>query len=135
MKLDSHEIDEGLGYVGYREAFNIIGANVWPVGDEEISLDQCTGRVAARDLVALVSYPSVNVSLKDGFAVKAGDVAGFASAIGQLLADPTERQRRAMAIKDNAAVLDWNIQTRIFLDALRRRHGFDIVSPKERNTP
>jgi molybdopterin molybdotransferase len=75
MKVDFNEIDEGTGYIGYREAFDIIGANVWPVGDEQLSLDLCVYRVVTADLVALVSYPSVDVSLKDGFAVKSEDVA------------------------------------------------------------
>lgn len=75
MKTDYNEIDEGTGYIGYGEAFDIIGANVRPVGDEALSLNLCVCRVAAADLVAVVSYPSVDVSLKDGFAVKSADVA------------------------------------------------------------
>jgi molybdopterin molybdotransferase len=75
MKADINEIDEGTGYIGYREAFDIIGANVWPVGDEELSLNLAVSRVAAADVVAQVSYPSVDVSLKDGFAVKSKNVA------------------------------------------------------------
>ncbi|MCK9391850.1 MAG: molybdopterin molybdotransferase MoeA [Syntrophales bacterium] len=74
MKTDYNEIDEGTGYIGYQEALDIIGANVRPVGNETFSLDRCVGRVAAADLVARVSYPSVDVSLKDGFAVKSTDV-------------------------------------------------------------
>jgi molybdopterin molybdotransferase len=75
MKTNFNEIDEGTGYIGYKEAFDIVGANVWPVGDEMLSLDTCVGRIVATDLVAQVSYPSVDVSLKDGFAVKSTDVA------------------------------------------------------------
>lgn len=74
MKTDFNEIDEGTSYIGYQEAFDIIGANVLPVGDETLLLNQCVFRVAAADLVATVSYPSVDVSLKDGFAVKSTDV-------------------------------------------------------------
>jgi molybdopterin molybdotransferase len=74
VKTDYNEIDEGTGYIGYQEALDIIGANVRPVGNETFSLDRCVGRVAAADLVARVSYPSVDVSLKDGFAVKSTDV-------------------------------------------------------------
>ena len=74
MKTDSNEIDEGAGYIGYGEAFDIIRANVRPVGDEALSLDLCVSRVVAADLVARVSYPSVDVSLKDGFAVKSVDI-------------------------------------------------------------
>jgi molybdopterin molybdotransferase len=75
MKSDTNEIDEGTGYIGYREAFDIIGANVWPVGDEELSLNSGVSRIVAADVVARVSYPSVDVSLKDGFAVKSKNVA------------------------------------------------------------
>ncbi|OGO41499.1 MAG: hypothetical protein A2137_02620 [Chloroflexi bacterium RBG_16_58_8] len=74
MKIDTHEIDEGTGYVGYREAFDIIGANVPPAGEEEVTLDKCAGRIAAADVLALASYPSADVSLKDGFAVRSGDI-------------------------------------------------------------
>lgn len=73
MKTD-FEIDEGTGYIGYREALDIIGANIRPVGNEILPLSLCAGRVAAVDLVAEVSYPSVDISLKDGFAVKSTDV-------------------------------------------------------------
>lgn len=76
METDVSEIDEGIGYVGYREAFDLIESNVRPAGTEEISLDTGVGRIAAADIAARVSYPSVDVSLKDGFAVKSGDVAG-----------------------------------------------------------
>jgi molybdopterin molybdotransferase len=75
MKIDSNEIDEGSGYIGYREALDIVGANVWPVGEEEVALEQCAGRTAAAELEAQVSYPSSDVSLKDGFAVRSADVA------------------------------------------------------------
>ncbi len=75
MEADTNEIDEGTGYIGYREAFEIIGANVRPAGEEEVTLHLCVGRIAASDLVAQVSYPSSDVSLKDGFAVKSVDVA------------------------------------------------------------
>ncbi|OGO19913.1 MAG: hypothetical protein A2144_12760 [Chloroflexi bacterium RBG_16_50_9] len=75
MDTNLTEIDEGAGYIGYQEAFNLVGTNVKKVGIEEMPLALCTGRVAAEDLVALVSYPSVDVSLKDGFAVRSQDVA------------------------------------------------------------
>lgn len=75
MGTDDYEIDEGADYVGYREAFNLIASNVHPVGIEEMPLDASVGRIAAADVVAQVSYPSTDVSLKDGFAVKSVDVA------------------------------------------------------------
>jgi molybdopterin molybdotransferase len=75
METDYNEIDEGTGYVGYQEALALICSSVNSVGVEEISLASCVGRVVAEDLVALVSYPSGDVSLKDGFAVRSEDVA------------------------------------------------------------
>lgn len=80
MKVNRKEIDEGAGYIGYREAFAMVSANVRTVGDDLLSLERCAGRVSAADLIARVSYPSVNVSLKDGYAVLSADVA---SADGQ----------------------------------------------------
>jgi molybdopterin molybdotransferase len=76
MENEISEIDEGTGYVGYREAFDLIKANARAVGMEEITLDAGTGRIAAADIVADVSYPSTDVSLKDGFAVRSEDVVG-----------------------------------------------------------
>lgn len=72
--MDFSEIDEGSHYVGYQEAFNLICSNVQPVGVEEMPLGLCVGRVASEDLVALVSYPSSDISLKDGFAVRSKSV-------------------------------------------------------------
>jgi len=74
MESEFTEIDEGTDYVGYQEALNLICSNVKPVGVEEIPLDLAVGRIVAEDVIALVSYPSGDVSLKDGFAVKSEDV-------------------------------------------------------------
>jgi molybdopterin molybdotransferase len=76
METDTSEIDEGTGYIGYREAFDLITSHIRPLGEEEISLDAGVGRIAAKDIVARASYPSADVSLKDGFAVKSADVSG-----------------------------------------------------------
>ena len=75
MKKGSNEIDEGTGYIGYGEALELVTANVRPLGDEELPLNLCAGRVASADVTATVNYPSIDVSLKDGFAVKSSDVA------------------------------------------------------------
>ncbi len=74
MKTDLREIDEGTGYIGYREACDIIEANVSPAGEEVLPINRCVGRVVAANLAAQVSYPSIDVSLKDGFAVHSADV-------------------------------------------------------------
>jgi molybdopterin molybdotransferase len=75
MHTESYEIDEGAGYIGYREAFELICSNVRPMGVEKLPLGRSANRIAAKDATALVSYPSIDVSLKDGFAVKSADVA------------------------------------------------------------
>lgn len=76
METNFTEIDEGTGYVGYHDALNLVYSNVQQVGVEETPIGLSVGRVVAEDLVALVSYPSGDVSLKDGFIVKSEDVAG-----------------------------------------------------------
>ena len=76
METNFTEIDEGTGYVGYHDALNLVHSNVQQVGVEETPIGLSVGRVVAEDLVALVSYPSGDVSLKDGFIVKSEDVAG-----------------------------------------------------------
>jgi molybdopterin molybdotransferase len=74
MEKDFSEIDEGLDYIGYREAFELIHSNIQSLGAEEISLESALHRIAAEDTAALVNYPPVDVALKDGFAIKAADV-------------------------------------------------------------
>ena len=43
-------------------------------GMKSMPLHLCAGRVGSADVAATVSYPSIDVSLKDGFAVKSSDV-------------------------------------------------------------
>jgi molybdopterin biosynthesis enzyme len=69
MEPQINELDEGAGYIGYREAFELIRSNIGPLGSEEIPLHLCINRLAAEDIAARVSYPSMDISLKDGFAV------------------------------------------------------------------
>ena len=74
MEAEFTEIDEGASYIGYEEAFNLVCSNLQPVGVEETPLDSCVGRIVSEDLLALISYPSTDVSLKDGFAVRSEEV-------------------------------------------------------------
>ncbi|MFC1942785.1 molybdopterin molybdotransferase MoeA [Chloroflexota bacterium] len=75
VDTDYNEIDEGTDYVGYREAFELVCSNIQLVGVEQVPIGSCVDRVVAGDMVALVSYPSRDVSLKDGFAVRSENVA------------------------------------------------------------
>src|SRR4030043_511285 len=74
IERNPKEIDEGTDYVGYPEAFNLISSNVRMAGIEELPLAVSVGRIAAQDIVADVSYPSSDVTLKDGYAVISDDV-------------------------------------------------------------
>ncbi len=75
MEENRHEIDEGTGYLGYAEAFARITGAVPLLAPEELPLDLGAGRIAAEDVVARISYPSQDVSLKDGYAVISQDLA------------------------------------------------------------
>jgi molybdopterin molybdotransferase len=72
--INTNEIDEGTDYVGYQQAFKLIVANVKTVGVDTPALASSVGRIAAEDIVAVVSYPSSDVTLKDGYAVISKDV-------------------------------------------------------------
>jgi molybdopterin molybdotransferase len=74
MEKDTNEIDEGTDYVGYQEAFELINSSVKTVGVEELPLALSVGRIAAEDIVAAASYPSSDVTLKDGYAIISADI-------------------------------------------------------------
>jgi len=74
VKKPGNEIDEGADYVGYKQAFDLISANVPTAGLEELQLAASVGRVAAADIIAAESYPTADVSLKDGYAIVSADI-------------------------------------------------------------
>jgi molybdopterin molybdotransferase len=74
VDFEKNEIDEGTDYVGYREAFDLITNNIGSAGTEELPLASAVGRVAAQDIIAAESYPTADVSLKDGFAIISSDI-------------------------------------------------------------
>ena len=53
---------------------------------ETASLDACAGRVLAVDIAADRDYPPFNRSVRDGFAVRAGDIPGRLRVIGEVRA-------------------------------------------------
>lgn len=64
--------------IGFIEAFKKTIETIIPLGTEMVSLSESAGRFSATDLVSRVDSPSINASLKDGYAVKSEDVV-FAS--------------------------------------------------------
>lgn len=62
--------------IGFSEAMQLIMANVSTLGSEIISVMAAAGRVAAQDIPAVIDSPSVDASLKDGYAVISNDISG-----------------------------------------------------------
>jgi glycosyltransferase involved in cell wall biosynthesis len=63
--------------------------------------------------------------------VPAGDVSAFARAIGNLLDSPAERSARAERLSASVEALDWEAQTTLFVEFLRRR-GREVAPAKRR---
>ncbi len=59
--------------ISYNEAFSLIN-QIQPLGPEEIEISFTAGRVVAQNLISLVNSPSIDVSLKDGYAVISSDI-------------------------------------------------------------
>ncbi len=61
--------------LGLREALRLTLESIKPLPAVNVALADCVGRVAASDTYALVDSPSVDASLKDGYAVLSQEVA------------------------------------------------------------
>lgn len=57
-----------------------------PLSEEWVPVADCDGRVLTRDLVAARSQPPADVSSMDGYAVRAGDLPGSLTVIGEAAA-------------------------------------------------
>lgn len=65
--------------IGLAEALDLTLTHITPLTQEILSLDVAVDRVAAEELRAMVDSPSVDASLKDGYAVRSGEVASAGS--------------------------------------------------------
>ena len=61
--------------MGFEEAFKITVETIEPLGRERLLLGDATGRIVAEDLISGINSPSIDASLKDGYALVAADVA------------------------------------------------------------
>lgn len=61
--------------MGFQEALQITLETITPLGKELIPLSQATGRILAQTLISTIDSPSIDASLKDGYAVVSGDLA------------------------------------------------------------
>ncbi len=64
--------------IGLEKALSITLENIKPLPVENVELVACVDRVAGSDLYALVDSPSMDASLKDGYAVLSHEVANAA---------------------------------------------------------
>jgi molybdopterin molybdotransferase len=62
--------------ISFDEAYWLTLAHIQLLPVETVSLLAAEGRIAGQDLLARVDAPSLNVSLKDGYAIRAADIGG-----------------------------------------------------------
>lgn len=60
--------------IGYSEALERVLGCIAPMGPETVPIGECADRVVADDLYAKVDSPSVDASLKDGYAVRSAEI-------------------------------------------------------------
>ena len=63
------------GFIGYPEALEKTLSHITPLTAGTLPFSECTDHVSGEDLCARVDAPSVDSSLKDGYAVRSEDVA------------------------------------------------------------
>jgi molybdopterin molybdotransferase len=61
--------------ISYDEAYRLTLEHIRAFGTEDLPLVSAVGRITADDLIGKVDSPSLNVSLKDGYAVHSADIA------------------------------------------------------------
>ncbi|NNG07738.1 MAG: molybdopterin molybdenumtransferase MoeA, partial [Desulfobacteraceae bacterium] len=61
-------------FIGFTEAHELTVSSVPRAGTEPLALDRLTGRICSEDIVSMVDCPSVDSSLKDGYAVISSDL-------------------------------------------------------------
>ncbi|MCJ7532898.1 MAG: hypothetical protein MUO64_17985, partial [Anaerolineales bacterium] len=59
----------------YKEALQLTLEHINPLNTEKVALPQLSGRVLVEDLSSLVDSPSADASLRDGYALRAADIA------------------------------------------------------------
>lgn len=142
--------------IGLEEAQRLTRERVLPLPAETLPLNECVDRVAAGPVAALVDSPSVDASLKDGFAVIAAEIAAATTQkpvhlqlIGTAAAGDGERRRvrpgqavrvlsgaripegaNAVVAEEFTAVVDGGLEVRTFAEPGRNilPRGCDIAA-------
>lgn len=60
--------------ISFEDAYRLTLEHIHPLGVETVALIAAQGRIAGQDISARVNAPSLDVSLKDGYAVLAADI-------------------------------------------------------------
>jgi molybdopterin molybdotransferase len=60
--------------ISFNNAYNLTLEHIQPLGVETVELLNASERIAGQDFLARVDAPSLNVSLKDGYAILAADI-------------------------------------------------------------
>ena len=60
--------------IGFQQAYERTLSSLLPLDGEDVDIGQCIDRVLAADVLARIDSPSVDASLKDGYAVSAADI-------------------------------------------------------------
>jgi molybdopterin molybdotransferase len=129
--------------MGYEEALNITLETISPLNSERVELTECTGRIIAEDIYSPVYSPSVDASMKDGYAVRSGEIASATSqnrvrlniigtAAAGLPADTAISRGTAVRILTGAKIPEG--ADAVLADEFARREG-DIVAIFENAEP
>jgi len=73
MGAEGADREQGEGPIGLKAAQDLVRRHIAPLGAEEVPLLLAPGRVLAREVTARTDSPGADVSLKDGYAVRAED--------------------------------------------------------------
>jgi len=60
--------------MGYEEALQVVLDTILPIDSEWVDLAHCTDRILAEDLYAGVDSPSIDASMKDGYAIRSSEI-------------------------------------------------------------
>jgi glycosyltransferase involved in cell wall biosynthesis len=109
--------------------FSIADVFVTPSEMEGFGMSASQAAAAGTALVSsdLVPFATLYVP-DDALIVRAGDVEGFARAIGELLRSDADRERRAGRLADATRELNWDVQTGRFIEHLIAR-GMRVSRP------
>lgn len=95
-KRDGRDLMEDISF---KKALEITIGGIWPLPVEDAAIGRLAGRVAGEDVYSLVDVPSLDISLKDGYAIKSDDIElasvgypEFLKLTGSLMAGSSEQR-------------------------------------------